>query len=435
MTRVLIYGMNYPPEFAGVGRYTGEIGEYLSEMGHDVIMVTALPHYPAWQVMPPYRNGAYYSERQGRVKVIRCPLILHKRVRGIWRLVAPLSFAVTSAPIAFWQILRQRPQTVLCIVPTLFTAPIAIIAARLVGARTVLHVQDLEVDASFAVGHLGQKPWLKKIAYAFERLVLRGFDRVITLSGRMAERLAEKNIPADRIATLRNWVDLDHLKPLERQSPYRREYGIADSDCVVLYSGTLGVKQGFDYLLEAAAQLANRTDILFLIAGEGPAKSDLTQRYGQLPNVRFLPFQPYARLSEFLGVADLHVLPQAADAADLVLPSKLGGMLASGRRILVTAAAGTELAHFLEGAAIIVPPGDATALRKEILRAAEDTSYGGRDAEGRLQLANLFSKTVGLKKFEAMVCMDERGAFLNSASATEATSSLADEPPASPLTS
>jgi colanic acid biosynthesis glycosyl transferase WcaI len=233
--------------------------------------------------------------------------------------------------------------------------------------------------------------------------MMRGFDRVITPSGRMAERLAEKGIPADRIAILRNWVDLNHLKPLERQSPYRREYGIADSDCVVLYSGTLGVKQGFDCLLEAAAQLAKRTDIQFLIAGEGPAKSDLSQRYGQLPNVRFLPFQPYARLSEFLGVADLHVLPQAADVADLVLPSKLGGMLASGRRILVTAAAGRELADFLEGAAIIVPPGDMAALRKAILQAADERSYGGCDAERQLRLAELFSKTIGLKKFEMLV--------------------------------
>ena len=77
-------------------------------------------------------------------------------------------------------------------------------------------------------------------------------------------------------------------------------------------------------------------------------------------NVRFLPFQPYARLSDFLGLADVHVLPQAADAADLVLPSRLGGMLASGQRIVATAAPGTELAIFLDGAAIIVAPGDTT---------------------------------------------------------------------------
>ena len=405
MSRVLIYGMNYPPEFAGVGRYTGEISHYLSEQHHDVTVVTTLPHYPDWQVMPPYRNGTYRRELQGRVKVIRCPLILRKKMHGMWRLIAPLSFAVTSAPVAFWQILRLRPQTVLCIVPTLFVTPIAIMAARLVGARTVLHVQDLEVDASFAVGHL-QKAWLKKIAYAFERAVLRGFDRVITLSSRMAERLAKKGVSADRIAILRNWIDLDHIKPLNRQSSYRCELGIAGNDFVVLYSGTLGLKQGFDCMLEAASHLADRADILFLIAGEGPAKNDLANRYGHLPNVRFLPFQPYARLPEFFGVADLHILPQSPDAADLVLPSKLGGMLASGRPILVTASAGTELADFLQGAAIIVAPGDPLAISEAILAAAEASSAANFHAERRLALAGFLSKSVGLEKFETMVTVE-----------------------------
>lgn len=97
-----------------------------------------------------------------------------------------------------------------------------------------------------------------------------------------------------------------------------------------------------------------------VVAGEGPAKKELVERAARLRNVRFLPFQPYARLSDFLGLADVHVLPQAADAADLVLPSRLGGMLASGQRIVATAAPGTELAIFLDGAAIIVAPGDTT---------------------------------------------------------------------------
>ena len=163
----------------------------------------------------------------------------------------------------------------------------------------------------------------------------------------MAERLARKGVPSDRIAIVRNWVDLDLIKPLEGVSPYRQELGIAETDRVILYSGNIGAKQGFDILIDAARRLSRRADIKFLIAGEGPAKSGLAARAANLPNVRFLPFQPYARLSEFLGVADIHVLPQAADAADLVLPSKLGGMLASGRRVIVTAAPGTELATFV----------------------------------------------------------------------------------------
>ena len=406
MARVFIFAMNYAPEMAGVGRYSGEIGDYFCQLGHEVRVVTTIPHYPGWKVLPPYRNFRYNYEKRGKLKITRCPLILRERMGGIWRFIAPLSFALTSAPVTFWQVLRHRPDTVLCIEPTLMGAPFAIIAARLVGAKTVLHVQDLEVDASFAVGHLAQRRWLKTIAHAFEKMLLRSFDRLITISGRMAERLADKGVDAARIAIVRNWVDLEHIKPLEGPSTYRSELGLADQDFVVLYSGNIGAKQGFDNLLEAAAQLTAHADIVFVIAGEGPAKRDLLALSATLGNVRFLPFQPYARLSEFLGLADLHVLPQAADAADLVLPSKLGGMLASGRRVLVTAAAGTELASFVEGAAIIVPPGDSTALAKAILEAVAGKNNGECDPEPQRRLAEQLSKVDGLRQFAA-AALDE----------------------------
>jgi colanic acid biosynthesis glycosyl transferase WcaI len=399
VARIFIVAMNYAPEVAGVGRYTGEIGEYFAELGHEVCVVTSAPHYPGWKVLPPYRNGRYKSERRGGLRIIRCPLIVRERMGGVWRLIAPLSFALTSAPVVIWQMIRRRPGTILCIEPTLFGAPVAILAARLIGARTVLHVQDLEVDASFAIGHLAQNRWLKTIAFAFERIILRSFDRLITISGRMAEKLADKGVASERIEIVRNWVDLDVIKPLHRPSSFRSELGLTDQDFVVLYSGNIGAKQGFDNLLEAAARLAARSGIVFIIAGEGPAKRDLRALSAHLPNVRFLPFQPYARLSEFLGLADLHVLPQAADAADLVLPSKLGGMLASGRRTLVTAAAGTELASFVQDAAMIVPPGDPVALADAILGAASDKVYGECSPERRRSLARQLSKTDGLRQF------------------------------------
>lgn len=401
MSKILIYAMNYSPEMAGVGRYTGEIGDYLVAMGHDLIILTTIPHYPGWKVLPPYRNGRYVSETRGRVKIVRCPLMLRNRVRGIWRFVAPLSFALTSAPLAFWLVARHRPDTVLCVEPTLMVAPAAVIAARLVGARTVLHVQDLEVDASFAVGHLAQISWLKGLAHRLENQLLGSFHRLITISERMAERLVHKGVPSDRIAIVRNWVDLDLIKPLEGVSPYRQEFGIPETDCVVLYSGNIGAKQGFDDLIDAAGRLSRRTDIKFLIAGEGPAKRELAARAANLPNVRFLPFQPYARLSEFLGLADIHILPQAANAADLVLPSKLGGMLASGRRIIMTAAPGTELASFVQDAAVTVSPGNAAALADAIERATDGGSEDIGVVRRRRRLAEQLSKPDGLRNFEA----------------------------------
>jgi len=407
-TRVLVYGMNYAPEVAGVGRCTGEIAETLAAFGADVAVVTTPAHYPGWRVQTPYRNGRFSREIRNHVRVYRCPLMLREKMGGVWRLLAPLSFAVTSAPIALWQILRRRPSVVLMVEPTLFVAPAALLGARLVGARTVLHVQDLEVDAAFAVGHLANRCWLRRLGAAFEWAVLGGFDQLITISERMADRLAEKGVPAARIAVVRNWVDLDHISPLDRPSPYRSELGYSPNDFIVLYSGTLGAKQGLGVLLDAATRLRDQWHIKFVVAGEGPAKADLIANYGSLPTVRFLPFQPYARFSAFLGLANLHVVPQDADAADLVLPSKLGGMLASGRRILAMAAPATELAHFLVDAAVLVRPSNALDLAEAIRAAAAQSLADDREAERRRILATGLSKTRGLPSFASVLTGDAR---------------------------
>lgn len=364
--RIVVYGMNYAPEIAGVGKYTGEIAEYLAGKGADVTVVTTPPHYPGWAVREDYGNR-YSGAMENGVRVRRAPLLLRRNMVGIWRLLAPLTFALSSAPVIFYEILRRRPGVVFCVEPTLFAAPVAQFAAWLVGAETLLHVQDLEVDAAFAVGHLGSKAWLKWAAYAFERFTLAGFTRVITISNRMAEKLREKGVRADRLSIVRNWVDLSHIYPMKEESPYRAELGYSPEDFVVLYSGNIGAKQGLTLLFETAERLKDEKRIHFIVAGEGPSKKALQDNYGKLANVRFLPFQPYERLNEFLNMADLLVLPQEKGAADLVLPSKLGGMLASGKPVLVTADEGTELAEFVANRSKLVPPGNPDELERAIL--------------------------------------------------------------------
>jgi colanic acid biosynthesis glycosyl transferase WcaI len=391
--RILLYGMNFSPEIAGVGKYTGEIAEYLSGQKAGVTVVTTPPHYPGWQVRDGYSN-AYSSETRKGMKIFRVPLFLKENMGGIWRLIAPLSFALTSAPVVLWQILKNRPDIVICVEPTLFASPLAILAAKAVGARTVLHSQDLEVDAAFAVGHLKPNGLVKKAAFLFEKLTLKAFDRIITISERMSDKLIEKTGNPDQVVIVRNWVDLEHIYPLGRTSDYRMELGYADDDFIVLYSGNIGAKQGLNTLLEAANKLEDSNKkIKFVIAGEGPAKKSLISKYAQLSNVQFLPFQPYERFNEFMNVASLHALPQERGAADLVLPSKLGGMLASGAPVVVTADMGTELANFLGDSALITPPGDPEALARAIQNASKGDREGLKDR--RADLSRKLSKQDG----------------------------------------
>jgi len=377
--KVLIHGINYAPELIGVGRYTRDLAEYLARRGHQVEVVTAPPHYPGWWVRPPFRAYTYSREQLNGVTVRRCPLLLHRSGKGIWRFLAPLTFALTAAPLAAWRILRSRPDVVVCVEPTLFSAPVAALAAKIVGARTVLHVHDLEVDAAFAVNHL-RGDLFKRAALAVERVILRQFNAVVTISDQMRLRLLQKQVAGDRLAIVRNWADLSQIRFMGGPNPFRAELGLSQSDFVVLYSGQIGPKQALHFVFAAAERLRAVKHIHFVIAGDGSLKAQFVERYGNMPNIHFLPLQPEDRFCELLNLANLHVLPQDGAAADLVLPSKLGAMLASLRPILVQANEGTELYLMLKDIVKIIPPGDVEALADAITKAqtakADVSRYG-----------------------------------------------------------
>ncbi|HKX78525.1 MAG TPA: WcaI family glycosyltransferase [Novosphingobium sp.] len=397
---ILITTPFHAPELTGVGRYSGELARGLAQRGNSVEVVAPPPYYPGWHVRAPYSAKRYQTEKLEGTTVRRCPIFIRPNASGLVRLLSPVSFAITSAPVVFWRVVTGRPDVVLVVEPTLASVPVAWAAARLVGARTVLHVQDLELDAALVVGHMKLPKLAEKAAFAFERLLMRGFDRIVTISNKMADAIGRKRVPADRIALIRNWVDVDSIKPLASANPYRAELGIADDRFVCLYSGQIGRKQALHLMLEAAERLAADSRFVFVVAGEGPEKEPLQARYGGLSNVRFLGLQPEERLNAFLNLADCHILPQDAGVSDLVLPSKLGGMLASGRRILVTADDDSELAMFLEGTASIVPPGDPDAIARELkllIDAPDEKS------EQRLDLARSISSQICLDRFDELL--------------------------------
>jgi colanic acid biosynthesis glycosyl transferase WcaI len=360
-SRVLIYAMNYTPELIGCGRYTGEIGDYLMSRGTPLTVVTTPPHYPGWAARDGYANR-YVTETTNGATIIRCPVGLSKNMKGFGRIWAPMSFALSSMPVVMWRILKDRPTHVLCIEPTLMGAPAALLAAKCTGARTILHVQDLEMDAAFAVGHV-KGGFVKSAAFAFEKVVLGLFDDIVTISHKMAEKLSEKGVPKDKLRLIRNWVDTSKIFPQRGPSNFRQELGLSPNDFIALYAGNIGVKQALNLVMDAAAQLVD-TPIKFVIAGDGPEKTALIAR--NAPNVTFLPLQPEHRLNDLLNLADVHVLPQLESAADLVLPSKLGGILASGKALVAMADLDTELAIFLGNDAILVPPGDVTRMAEAL---------------------------------------------------------------------
>lgn len=360
--RFLLYGINYSPELTGIGKYSGEMGSWLAAQGHAVRVVTAPPYYPQWQIASGHANR-YRTEQRDGVTVYRCPLYVPRTPRTLTRLLHLLSFAFSSFFVLL-RLLWWRPQVVFVVAPTLFCLPGAWLYARLTGARLVLHVQDYEVDAMFGLGMV-RRGLLTRVAFAIEGWWLRRVDRLSTISRRMMQLAESKGVPRERIFLFPNWVDTDFISPDADRQYYRRLWHIPESTRVVLYSGNMGQKQGLELVVDAARAWRDRTDVLFLMVGQGAARAELEARAEGLPNIRFEPLQPYENLPALLVMADVHLVIQKKGAADIVLPSKLTGILAVGGHALITTEADTELGILIEefpGIAVRVEPEMAEAL-------------------------------------------------------------------------
>jgi colanic acid biosynthesis glycosyl transferase WcaI len=279
-----------------------------------------------------------------------------------------MSFSISSFPVMLAQS-SWKADLVWVVEPTFFCVPAALLAARISGAKAWLHIQDFELDMAFEMGLLPGS--LKKLAFWLESFLMSKFDRVSTISANMLEKLVDKSVPRTRAVLFPNWVNTETIFPQSAPNSFRAELNIPSGATVVLYSGNLSMKQGLDVLLDAMHLLAAHSDIYPVICGDGPARSALRQLEGY-SNVRILPLQPFERLNDLLNIADIHVLPQRADAADLVMPSKLTGMLASGRPVVATAHGGTQVARIVEKCGRVVPPGNAALLAESLLDLARD---------------------------------------------------------------
>jgi colanic acid biosynthesis glycosyl transferase WcaI len=370
--KLLVVGASYSPELIGIAKYSSEMCEWLAGRGHAVKVITSYPHYPEWRVPPPYRNWRYSREVRDGVDVIRCPIYVPAKPTGLRRVLSHLSFALSNAGALMGTALRFRPDIVLVVAPSQLSAPAALTAATVCGARSWLHVQDFEIDTAFGLRLLTAN-WLRRCAELIEGALLKRFDRVSTISPKMVERLHQKNVVPARALEFRNWVDIAAISPGDRLTRLRAELALPPNAVVALYSGSMALKHGLESVI-AAARILHKTNpsVLFVLCGNGELRDGLMQQAGGLDNVRLLDLQPRQRLGELLSTADIHLLPQRAAVADLVLPSKLAAMLASGRPIIAMAEPGTQLAAEVDGCGIVVPAGDPAALAAALVKLASD---------------------------------------------------------------
>lgn len=400
--KILIFGINYSPELTGIGKYTGEMGSWLAQQGHTVHAVTAVPYYPEWEVHEKYKGKRWHTETIDGATIHRIPLYVPKQVSSAKRIIHEFTFVLGILPVWFKFLFSKKVDVVFCTAPPFHLGFLPMLYSKIRRVPMVSHVQDLQVDAAKELGMIKNKTFLN-LMFGLERFILKNSTRVSTISLGMQQKIALKGIKPQNQLLFPNWVDENNIKPLPKEQSLRAEFGLSLNDKVILYSGNLGEKQGLEVIIEAASAYRDKKDVYFLIVGSGGAKEKLEQmvKDAGLSQVKFYPLQPYEKLSALLATADIHLVLQKKSAADLVMPSKLTGILASGGCAIVTAEPGTSLYDVVKqyDMGILTNPECYESLKASI-DSALNTNIDVYRKNARKYAENMLSKNSILKKFE-----------------------------------
>jgi len=378
--KIVIFGINYYPEPIGIGKYTSEMAAWLKNQDHQVDVITALPHYPAWEIDPDYRKTRFSEEIIDGVKVLRSPIHIPKtkHLTAVNRIQLETSFSLAS--LRYWLPLffkRKKYDVVITICPPMQLGIIAWLYNFFCRVPWVFHIQDLQVDAAMQLGIVKNSIFIKSLA-GIEKFLLKRATRISTITESMSRKITLKGISNERIWILPNWSDNNFVNPLPFNNDFRREYSYDENHILIMYAGNMGEKQGLELVLQAADRLRDHPQLRFIMIGNGSSRDRLTDiaREMRLTNLQFLPIQPPERLPMMLAAANIHLVVQRREAADIVMPSKLTNILAAGRPVIATADPGTALYTILVDykTGFVIPPDELDAFVGAINRLAKDTA-------------------------------------------------------------
>ena len=367
--RILVITLLYAPDGGPSAPLFGMLCENLALRGHDVTVIAAVPHYPSGRVLKEFQGKWIQRSCERGVDVIRIRVPSLDRANLKQRMLQFIWYQVGAT----WAGLKQHYDVLLVTNPALESWLPFFFLSWLRGEPAVFSVQDLYPDVGVTLGIFHHQPVIALVKW-LEQFCLNRSKFVQIISESFIEPLRALGIPESKMMLVSNWVDTDLIKPLPRDNGFSREHGLTNG-FVALYAGNIGFSQGLEQVLAAAAALRDHKDIIFVLLGGGAGCDYLKSQAREmgLENVRFLPFQPRSRLPEVLATADVSLVTLRKGIGISSLPSKCYSILASGRPLIASVDAESDIWKLVQrsGAGVCIPPENPEALA-EIIRELKD---------------------------------------------------------------
>lgn len=364
--KILLVNRFYWPDESATAMLATDIAEGLAAAGHGVTVLTSAVFYNRFG-----RPSVRRESRRG-VEIRRCwsPDLGRD---AAWKRV--VDGAVFHLGVRWPGGLAGAPDVVLSMTdPPLLAVSVAALCRRL-GAALVLFSADIYPDLAVALGVVPERSPVVRALTALARDALRRCDHVLALGPRMRERLVAAGVAPDRVSVVPPWAVLGRAHERDRVCQrFRRDLGLGDDDCLVMYAGNLGRCHPWETLLAGMVGLSGDDQPHWVYVGAGSHRRCLEEACDRVQpaRVRFLPYQKREDLDGVLAAADVHLITQDPRTVGLCVPSKLASVLAAGRAVVFVGPATAEVAETVRrhDCGLVVEEGDDEALVEAVRRLA-----------------------------------------------------------------
>lgn len=376
--RILFISHYFPPEVNAPASRTHEHCRRWVADGHDVTVITGVPNHPAGVLFDGYENRWIQEQTVDGIRVIRTWMLLTPNAGFLRRILNFVLFAITAV-LASRRV--RRPDVVIATSPQFFCGLAGAVVARLKRRPFVLEIRDLWPKSIVELDQLKDGPILRILEW-LEAWMYRSADGVVVNTQAFIDHIVGFGVPRDRIELIYNGIDAGRFRPRPPDQSLREEHGLTGRQSVA-YIGTLGLAHGLGTVIDAAERLRDRSDIVFLLIGDGAERDHLESAISErgLENVQLLGLQPREAMPAWIATIDvLLVCLRDLPVFETVIPSKIFEFLAQERPVIVTARG--EIARMAREAdvALVAEPENAEALANAIEHVSDHPDEAARRA-------------------------------------------------------
>ncbi len=368
--RIILVTTNYWPEPTGIAVYTTDLAESLSAQGHQVSVLTSLPHYPWWRVPSEFVHLIEGTSTHNGVAIIRAKHLVPPKMNALMRMRFETSL--------WWNLRRVSRSTignkfdvVIGCIPTVAAGIVGKLVSKKLKVPFGLIVQDLSGAGAKQSGLRGGAG-ISKIAHIVEGIALHGAGALVVVSPAMRDVVVALGVPAERISQITNY-SARAISNIDKASA-RSRFGWAPDDFVVIHTGNMGAKQDLENVVRASDALAGDPHIKIYLVGHGNQETNLKSLCAGKSNIAVMPAVPDADYSALLSAADLLLVNERSTQMEMSLPSKLTSYLYSERPVIAAVPRGGATWKFLDGVAELVEAGDPKALASKIEELSKNQS-------------------------------------------------------------